>query len=158
MPEALVALASKLAPDQYFASLVERTAALRTAELNVKLAQDALDNSQAAKDLSAAKAAFNAAQKDVEEGMQAGIDLMDRLGLTSAEAADRRIRVTETPGAVEILDEAGLKTNFPKFFREKVTVAPDKKAIGDAIVRGELGAQYAVLRKEKKLKVSLLSE
>lgn len=156
--ESLVALASKLAPDQYFGSLVERVNALRSAELNVQLAQDALNNSTAAKDLAAARAAYAEAEKDVNDGMQAGIDLMGRFGLTVAETADRRIRVTENPGAVEILDEAGLKTNFPKFFREKVTVSPDKKAIGDAIVRGELGAQYAVLRKEKKLKISLLSE
>lgn len=142
-----------------FANILESTdESVRRLELDVANAQRAHDVSESGRALAFAKANLAVAQNAKKAAYDSMLDLFTRYGVEKLETATHRIRVAETPGAVVIRDEARLKELRPDLFKEKVTVTPDKKAIGDAIVRRDLPSSVAELVKTRSIKVTPLSD
>lgn len=154
----VAAMAStKSLPD--FASVLENTdKAVSDAELDAANAQRLHDESETGRALSLAKARLAVAQNAKKAAYDSMLDLFTRFGVEKLETPTHRIRVAETPGAVVIHDEARLKELRPDLFKTKETVTPDKKAIGDAIVRRDLPASVAELVKTRSIKVSPVTE
>lgn len=142
-----------------FANVLESAdESVRRLELDLANAQRAHDESETGRALAIAKANLAVAQAAKKTAYDSMLDLFTSYGVEKLETATHRIRIAETPGAVVIHDEARLKELRPDLFKEKVTVTPDKKAIGDAIVRKDMPASVAELVKTRSVKVTPLTD
>jgi hypothetical protein len=143
-------------PDQFGLVVTATSKAVEYAELELANAQRAHDESPTGKALEVARqnvAKAKSAELTAKDHM---LDMMTQYGINKIETDTHRIKVTETPGAVEVKDELALRDYRPQMFKEKLVVTPDKKAIGDAIVRGEIPERMAEIVKKRSIKIDTL--